>query len=267
MVERRSLPLANEILRIENLKKGFGGLKAVDDCSLSVQEGTIMGLIGPNGAGKSTLFDLISGFTKPDSGRIVFSGREIVGLPAHRIARLGLVRTFQIPRALMRMTVLENMMLGSQNQTGETIFGPIIRWRKVLSEEKSIEKKAEDILKFFDLLRMKDEYAGSLSGGQKKMLEMARALMADPRLLLLDEPFAGVNPALSERLIERIKILREKGLTIMIIEHAIPYVLALSDELYVLNKGSVLAHGLPDEVIADKQVFEAYLGVGLDAQH
>lgn len=157
-------------------------------------------------------------------------------------------------------------MLGSQNQTGEMIFGPIIRWRKMLAEERSIEKKAEEILKFFDLLRMKDEYAGSLSGGQKKMLEMARALMADPRLLLLDEPFAGVNPALSERLIERIKMLREKGLTIMIIEHAIPYVLAISDELYVLNKGSVLAHGRPDEVIADRQVFEAYLGAGLDAQ-
>ena len=134
------------------------------------------------------------------------------------------------------------------------------------AEEKRIEKKAEDILEFFDLLRMKDEYAGSLSGGQKKMLEMARALMADPKLLLLDEPFAGVNPSLSDRLIERIKTLKEKGLTIMIIEHSIPYVLALSDEVYVLNKGAVLAHGRPEEVISDKRVFEAYLGVGLDAQ-
>lgn len=259
--------MESEILRIEGVRKRFGGLLAVDSCSLSVQEGTIVGLIGPNGAGKSTLFDLISGFTKPDAGSIIFSGKEIGGQPAYKIARLGLVRTFQIPRALMRMTVLENMMLGSQNQTGEMIFRPILSWGRVQAEERSIEKKAEEILKFFDLLRMKDEYAGSMSGGQKKMLEMARALMADPRLLLLDEPFSGVNPALSERLIERIKTLREKGLTIMIIEHAIPYVLALSDELFVLNKGAILANGRPDQVISDPKVFEAYLGVGFDAQH
>jgi ABC-type branched-subunit amino acid transport system ATPase component len=258
--------LANEILRIEGARKGFGGVLAVADCSLSVQEGTIVGLIGPNGAGKSTLFDLISGFVRLDYGSIIFSGKEIGGLHAHKIARLGLIRTFQIPRALMRMTVLENMMLGSQNQAGETIFAPIIRRGKVAAEERSIKKKAEEILKFFDLLRMKDEYAGSMSGGQKKMLEMARALMADPRLLLLDEPFAGLNPALSERLIERIKTLRENGLTIMIIEHAIPYVLALSDELYVLNKGAILASGRPDQVISDPRVFEAYLGAGFDAK-
>ena len=259
--------MENEILRIEGAIKRFGGLLAVDSCGLSVQEGTIVGLIGPNGAGKSTLFDLISGFVRPDAGSIIFSGKEISGLPAYKIARLGLVRTFQIPRALMRMTVLENMMLGSQNQTGEMIFRPILSWGRVQAEERSIEKKAEEILKFFDLLRMKEEYAGSMSGGQKKMLEMARALMADPRLLLLDEPFAGVNPSLSERLIEKIKMLREKGLTIMIIEHAIPYVLALSDELYVLNKGAILANGRPDQVISDPKVFEAYLGVGFDAQH
>jgi ABC-type branched-subunit amino acid transport system ATPase component len=255
--------LENEILRIEGAIKRFGGLLAVDRCSLSVQEGRIVGLIGPNGAGKSTLFDLISGFVRPDAGSIIFSGKEICGLPAYKIARLGLVRTFQIPRALRRMTVLENMMLGSQNQTGEMIFRPILSWGRVQAEEKSIEKKAEEILKFFDLQRMKDEYAGSMSGGQKKMLEMARALMADPRLLLLDEPFSGVNPALSERLIEKIKTLREKGLTIMIIEHAIPYVLALSDELYVLNKGAILANGRPDQVISDPKVFEAYLGSGI----
>lgn len=258
--------MANEILRIEGARKGFGGLLAVDGCSLSVQEGTIVGLIGPNGAGKSTLFDLISGFVRPDRGSIIFSGKEIVGLPAHEIARMGLIRTFQIPRTLMKMTVLENMMLGGQNQVGENIFAAIVRRSKVQAEERSIENKAQEILKFFDLLRMKDDYAGSLSGGQKKMLEMARALMADPRLLLLDEPFAGLNPVLSERLIEKIKKLREKGLTIMIIEHAIPYVLALSDELYVLNKGAILANGRPDQVISDARVFEAYLGVGLDAQ-
>jgi ABC-type branched-subunit amino acid transport system ATPase component len=258
--------LAGEILLVREVNKGFGGILALDRCSIAVDQGEIVGLIGPNGAGKSTLFDIISGFVQPDAGSIAFRGEEIVGLPAHRIARMGLVRTFQIPRALMRMTVLENMMLGAQGQTGERAIASIIRRHRVEDEESRIRKKAEEILKFFDLLPMKDQYGGSLSGGQKKMLEMARALMADPRLLLLDEPFAGVNPALADRLIQQIKILKEKGLTIMIIEHAIPYVIALCDELYVLNKGSVLAHGRPEEVIADRRVFEAYLGEADDAQ-
>ena len=254
--------MANEVLSAISVCKGFGGILALDHCSIRVEEGDIVGLIGPNGAGKSTLFDVISGFLTPDGGSIVFSGREILGLPAYKIARLGLVRTFQIPRSLMRMTVLENMMLGAQGQAGERLCNPLIRRHKVMAQETEIREKAEEILEFFDLQRMRDEYAGSLSGGQKKMLEMARALMADPRLLLLDEPFAGVNPALADRLIEQIRILKEKGLSIIIIEHAIPYVLALSDELYVLNKGAVLASGRPDAVISDRRVFEAYLGEG-----
>ena len=254
--------MADEVLSAISICKGFGGILALDHCSIRVKEGAIVGLIGPNGAGKSTLFDVISGFLTPDGGSIVFSGREILGLPAYKIARLGLVRTFQIPRSLMRMTVLENMMLGAQGQAGERLYNPLIRRHKVIAQEKEIREKAEEILEFFDLRRMRDEYAGSLSGGQKKMLEMARALMADPRLLLLDEPFAGVNPALADRLIEQIRILKEKGLSIIIIEHAIPYVLALSDELYVLNKGAVLASGRPDAVISDRRVFEAYLGEG-----
>ncbi|HNQ54926.1 MAG: putative branched-chain amino acid transport ATP-binding protein LivG [Euryarchaeota archaeon ADurb.Bin190] len=254
--------MADEVLSAISICKGFGGILALDHCSIRVEEGAIVGLIGPNGAGKSTLFDVISGFLTPDGGSIVFSGREILGLPAYKIARLGLVRTFQIPRSLMRMTVLENMMLGAQGQAGERLCNPLIRRHKVMAQETEIREKAEEILEFFDLQRMRDEYAGSLSGGQKKMLEMARALMADPRLLLLDEPFAGVNPALADRLIEQIRILKEKGLSIIIIEHAIPYVLALSDELYVLNKGAVLASGRPDAVISDRRVFEAYLGEG-----
>jgi len=254
--------LADEVISAISICKGFGGILALDHCSIRVEEGAIVGLIGPNGAGKSTLFDVISGFLTPDGGSIVFSGREILGLPAYKIARLGLVRTFQIPRSLMRMTVLENMMLGAQGQAGERLCNPLIRRHKVMAQETEIREKAEEILEFFDLQRMRDEYAGSLSGGQKKMLEMARALMADPRLLLLDEPFAGVNPALADRLIEQIRILKEKGLSIIIIEHAIPYVLALSDELYVLNKGAVLASGRPDAVISDRRVFEAYLGEG-----
>ena len=199
--------MADEVLSAISICKGFGGILALDHCSIRVEEGAIVGLIGPNGAGKSTLFDVISGFLTPDGGSIVFSGREILGLPAYKIARLGLVRTFQIPRSLMRMTVLENMMLGAQGQAGERLCNPLIRRHKVMAQETEIREKAEEILEFFDLQRMRDEYAGSLSGGQKKMLEMARALMADPRLLLLDEPFAGVYPALADRLIEQIRIL------------------------------------------------------------
>ena len=254
--------MADEVLSAISICKGFGGILALDHCSIRVEEGAIVGLIGPNGAGKSTLFDVISGFLTPDGGSIVFSGREILGLPAYKIARLGLVRTFQIPRSLMRMTVLENMMLGAQGQAGERLCNPLIRLHKVMAQETEIREKAEEILEFFYLQRMRDEYAGALSGGQKKMLEMARALMADPRLLLLDEPFAGVNPALADRLIEQIRILKEKGLSIIIIEHAIPYVLALSDELYVLNKGAVLASGRPDAVISDRRVFAASPGEG-----
>ena len=256
--------MVDEMLSMKGVSKSFGGILAVNECNLTIDEGTIVGLIGPNGAGKSTLFDLISGFQRPDKGSIVFLGREITNLPAYKIARLGLIRTFQIPRALTRMTVLENMMIGRQGQTGERIWNPIISWHKVQTEEKAIEKKSLEILDFFDLRLLKDEYAGALSGGQKKMLEMARALMADPKLLLLDEPFSGVNPSLADRLIERIKSLKEKGLTIMIIEHGIPYVIALSDEIYVLNKGGIMAHGQPEEVISNKRVFEAYLGEGCD---
>jgi len=250
------------MLSVRNVSKSFGGLLAVDRCDLSVKEGSIVGVIGPNGAGKSTLFEIISGFLRPDLGSITFQGQEIVGLPVHRIARAGIIRTFQIPRALNRMTVLDNLMLGPQNQAGERIWNAALCRGTVRSEEISIRDKALVVLELFDLQSMKDEYAGSLSGGQKKLLEMARSLMADPKLLLLDEPFAGVNPSLSSKLIQRIKELRDKGLTIMIIEHGIPYVVELSDEIYVLNKGAVMAHGTPQEVVSDKRVLEAYLGDG-----
>jgi ABC-type branched-subunit amino acid transport system ATPase component len=254
------LDLGGEILQAKDVSKSFGGIRAVDNCSIEIEEGSIVGLIGPNGAGKSTLFELISGFQRPDSGRISFMGKDITGIPAHRIAQMGLVRTFQIPRALTRMTVLENMMLGTENQSGENIFNALIFRNKVKKEEKAIEERALSILELFDILRMKDEYAGTLSGGQKKLLEMARSLMAEPKMLLLDEPFAGVNPSLSRKLIERIKELKSDGLTMLIIEHGIPYVMELSDQVYVLNKGSVMASGSPDEVISDRRVLDAYLG-------
>lgn len=257
--------MKDSILSLRDLSRSFGGIKAVDISQITVNQGSIVGLIGPNGAGKSTLFDIVSGFQRADKGSIIFQGHEIAGLAAHRIARMGLVRTFQIPHALTRMTVLENMMLGGQNQSGERIWNSIIRPGRVREEEEALRKRAEETLKLCSLERMRDEYAGALSGGQKKLLELARALMADPRLLLLDEPFAGVNPTLSQSLIALIKRLRERGLTILIIEHGIPYVLALADEIYVLNKGAIMAHGLPDEVLSDRRVLEAYLGDSGDA--
>jgi neutral amino acid transport system ATP-binding protein len=250
------------MLSVRTVSKSFGGITAVDRCDLSVERGTIVGLIGPNGAGKSTLFEIISGFQRPDSGRIEFLGRDITGMQPNRVAMLGMIRTFQIPRALCRMTVLENMMLGAEDQMGETVWDALVRRRCVAAEEGAVEERAVALLESFNLIHMKNQYAGSLSGGQKKLLEMARALMAKPKMLLLDEPFAGVNPALSERLIEMIKGLRDQGMTMLVIEHGIPYVMALSDHVYVLNKGAVMAQGKPEEIVSDKRVLEAYLGEG-----
>jgi ABC-type branched-subunit amino acid transport system ATPase component len=251
---------SGEMLSVKGVSKSFGGIKAVEDCHLSVKEGSIVGLIGPNGAGKSTLFEIVTGFQRPDSGQVIFQKENMVGLPSFQIARRGLIRTFQIPRALNKMTVLENMMLAPQLQKGEKIWNVFLRWPQVRKQEKRIRDKALSVLEFFDLIHMADEYAGALSGGQKKLLALARALMTDPKLLLLDEPFAGVNPTLSKKLIGHVKELREEGITFLVIEHGIPYIMELSDVVYVLNKGEVMTHGRPEEVISDRRVLEAYLG-------
>lgn len=249
-----------EILKVERVSKSFGGIKAVDDCSLSVKEGEIAGLIGPNGAGKSTLFGMIVGDLPPDSGDITFLGESIVGLPCFRTARKGLVRTFQIPRALNKMTVLENMMLAVQGQRGEKVGNVLFHWRDVKREEKETEERALSVLDLFGLGTMAGEYAGALSGGQKKLLAMARTMMTDPKMLLLDEPFAGVNPTLSKRLLDHIRKLRDEGVTFLIIEHGIPYVKELCDTVYVMNKGEMMTCGSPDAVTSDERVLEAYLG-------
>jgi len=258
--------LRDEILKVGGVSKSFGGMTAVADCSLAMVEGEISGLIGPNGAGKSTLFEMITGDLIPDSGSIHFLGKSIVGLPSFRIARMGLVRTFQIPRALNKMTVLENMMLATQNQEGEKIWNVFLRPRAVRREEERTRDRALALLEFFSLGTMADEYAGALSGGQKKLLAMARTLMADPKMLLLDEPFAGVNPTLSKRLLGHIKELREGGVTFLIIEHGIPYVKELCDTVFVMNKGEIMTSGTPEEVTSDERVLEAYLG-GMDDAH
>jgi ABC-type branched-subunit amino acid transport system ATPase component len=249
------------MLTVHNVQKSFGGIRAVDGCSLEIEKSAIVGVIGPNGAGKTTLFKIISGFEKPDSGAIVFNGENIENTNSFEIARRGLIRTFQISKALTKLTVEENMLLAPQFQHGERIWDVWLRPKEVKQQEKENREKAHALLEFLGLLRLKDEYAGALSGGQKRLLEIARALMAEPKMLLLDEPFAGVNPTLAMKILEHIKGLRaNSGMTILVIEHDMPKIMQLSDHIYVLNKGKVIASGLPEEVQANEQVVDAYLG-------
>jgi branched-chain amino acid transport system ATP-binding protein len=249
------------ILVVESVTRSFGGVKAVNDCSLEVPQGGITGLIGPNGAGKTTLFNTITGFLKPDSGRILFKGERIDGLPPHAIFHKGLVRTFQIPRELKSMTVLENLMLVPPEQTGENLWGTwLTPWRVAKQEEVNLVK-AIDVLKFVDLIHLRDEFAGNLSGGQKKLLELARTLMCSPKMILLDEPAAGINRTLMRRLADDIRRVRaELGVTVLLIEHDMDLVSLLCDTLIVMSEGSKLAEGPPDAVKADERVLEAYLG-------
>lgn len=251
----------NEILEIQDVVKDFGGLRAVNHCSFQVQRGTITGLIGPNGAGKTTLFNLITGFLDCTSGQIFSEGNRIDGLPPHSIFRRGIVRTFQIPRELKRMTVLENLMLVPDQQTGERIWGSWFLPWKVRRQEKEIELKALDVLDFVNLHHLKDEYAGNLSSGQKKLLELARTLMAEPKLVLLDEPGAGVNPTLMNQLVEDIrKSCQEKHYTFLVIEHDMDLVMRLCNPIVVMSNGQKIFEGTPEEVKRDRNVLDAYLG-------
>jgi branched-chain amino acid transport system ATP-binding protein len=249
------------ILEVQSLTKSFDGVRAVNDCTLSVRPETITGLIGPNGAGKTTLFNLITGFLKPTSGRILFQGERIDSLPPHRIFHRGIVRTFQIPHELKTMTVLENLMLVPPNQHGEQIWNPWLFGFRVSRQERTIYDKALEVLQFVDLAPLRDEYAGNLSGGQKKLLELARTLMTDPKMILLDEPGAGVNRVLMRRLVDNIRVLRrERGITFFVIEHDMDLVTRLCDPVIVMSQGERLAEGSPDEIKHDERVLEAYLG-------
>ncbi len=241
--------------------KSFDGVRALDHCSLQVSQGTITGLIGPNGAGKTTLFNLVTGFLKPTSGRIFFQGERIDGLSPHSIFGKGIVRTFQVPRELKLMTVLENLMLVPGNQLGENLWAPWLVPFLVRKQERQILDKALDVLDFVDLWHLRNESAGNLSSGQKKLLELARTLMCGPQLVLLDEPGAGVNPTLMKRLVSSIEELcHEAGITFFIIEHDMDLVTRLCNPVIVLGEGEKIAEGTPEEIKADERVLEAYLG-------
>ena len=255
------------ILVVDNIVRQFGGMTAVDVGHLEVQRGIITALIGPNGAGKTTFFNLITGFDRPTSAgkgaHWAFDGRTLDKTSASSVARAGMVRTFQLTKALSAMTVIENMMLGAQDQAGENLFKSMFRgtWRK---QEQEIEAKADELLARFKLYEKKHDYAGSLSGGQRKLLEMARALMSDPKMIMLDEPMAGVNPALTQSLLGHIQSLRDEGMTVLFVEHDMHVVRHISDWVAVMAEGRLVAEGAADSVMSDQAVIDAYLGAHHD---
>ena len=251
---------AEIVLEARSLTKRFGGVTAVDAMSLSVARGEILGLIGPNGAGKTTMFDLLAGSVSVSSGTIHLMGRDITTEPAYRRLAGGMGRTFQIPRPFPELTLLENMLIARQHQTGERLWANFTAPRRIAAEERAAREKARGLLDLVALARLADEPARVLSGGQRKLLELARVMMADPKVILLDEPAAGVNPALLEVLIARIKDINAAGITFVLIEHNIDMVSRLCNRIIVMAQGSLLFEGRPDEVARDPRVIEAYLG-------
>jgi branched-chain amino acid transport system ATP-binding protein len=254
---------ADPIIVAHGVHRTFGGLTAVDVEHLEVQRNAITALIGPNGAGKSTFFNLLTGFDKPQKGEWFFNGQSLQSHSPAKVARAGMVRTFQLTKALSRMTVIENMRLGAAGQGGEAFFTALVPplWR---AKEALITIKAEELLSRFQLLDKQNDFAGELSGGQRKLLEMARALMSDPEIVMLDEPMAGVNPALTESLLEHIVQLRDQGVTVLFVEHDMHMVRRISDWVVVMAEGRIIAEGPPETVMLNTAVQDAYLGAHHD---
>ncbi|WP_436927868.1 ABC transporter ATP-binding protein [Halosimplex amylolyticum] len=250
------------VLRVEDLQKSFGGLVATDHATFEVERGTITGLIGPNGAGKSTIFNLISGFYEPDGGRVEVNGVDVTGKEPYEVADHGLIRTFQTPRKLEGMTVREAMLVGPRNQPGESFVKLLTSPGAVGEAERRNLADAQRILEEFEIDHLATQPATDISGGQMKLVELARAMLAEPEILLLDEPVAGVNPTLRNKLADQIRRLNEEGTTCLLIEHDMDFVMKLADPVVVLDQGSVLMEGPPQRVQSDDRVIEAYLGGG-----
>ncbi len=252
--------MSNNLIEVKNLKKTFGGLTAVNIENLTFSKNELTSIIGPNGAGKTTFFDLISGFQNSDNGDIYLNDKDISNFQPYKIARMGMVRTFQLTKVFDRMTVLENLLFSGSEISNESLFKSIIKSKSQKNYEENLRDKARDIMDELNILHMEDSYARELSGGQKKLLELARSIINEPEILLLDEPLAGVNPKLAEDILSLIKKLSNKGITILMVEHNIEAVMKISDRIVVLAEGSLIADGNPNDIRTDTNVIEAYLG-------
>jgi len=267
MVAEQAADAPAAMMSIRGITKSFGGLRAVNDASFDIGKGTITALIGPNGAGKTTLFNIVAGFIRPDSGRVILNGMDVTGMPPHKLFARGLMRTFQIPAAFERMTLIDNLTVVPAGQSGENVLRSWFMWGRVRAEERRVRDKAREVLDFLGLTHVAGEYAGNLSGGQKKLLELGRTMMSDPDIVLLDEPGAGVNPTLMVKLADDIQRLNEeRGYTFCIIEHDMDLIERLCHPIIVMAEGSVLAQGSMQDIRSSQEVLDAYLGGGRSAR-
>jgi len=251
------------VLEIENLSKSFGGVHAVRDCSFAVAQGQVLGLIGPNGAGKSTVVDLVSGFGRPDSGSVLLAGQELVGKRPDVISRLGLIRTFQTPREWRGLTVMDNVLLGRRQFGRESLWRCLTRARRLRRAEEPDRAQARAILDRFGLTELRNARAGTLSGGQKRLLEFARIAAAEPRLIILDEPMGGVNPVLGAQIRDAVRQFAAAGQAVIVVEHNLPFIEKTCDEVVVMDLGEVIAQGSFAGLRGNARVVDAYLGMDL----